>query len=1338
MSELNASIPRFDWDTANLQSWNRFETHVNLMFNGPLSGKSEKQQCAYLLLWTGEKGQQIYSTWVLDAANEKDKLAVYLTKFRQHIVPAENPVFARYKFFNRNQQPGESIDAFIAEIRSLTQGCEFTATALTADSMIRDRIVCGVTNQELRRKLLDKGGDLTLTDAIKMARTYEALGAQLEVMGTGEREIKKEIDALSTRGSRSGQGFQGRGRGRYPSRSRSCYLCGGPYDYQHAEKCPARGKTCNSCGKQNHFAKMCRTRGVHSLDSNKNDEEEEGEKLLIQSLSVGAVNAGGSYPSAFVTLQLGAATHSCRFKLDTGAEANVIPLQTLKTFAPRPIELRTTKQSLQAYGGSQIRCVGTIALLCRVGKNTLKAKFFVIDKEAACILGYQTCLDLGLVAIPKQVNQVTADHMPACIRQYKETFTGIGKMEGKVDIRVRPEVQPIVQRPRRVPFAISKKLKEELSRLEKLNIIEKVMKPTEWVNSMVVAEKSDGSIRLCLDPRELNEAIVRPHYPVPTFEDITARLHGHKIFTKLDARSGYWMLELTEQAADLTTFNTPEGRYRYKRLPFGLSCSQDEFQRRMEETFGDLDGVGVIADDLVVSGRNEEEHDRNLIELVKRAKERNVRFNLEKSVFKTDSIPFFGHLITAEGIKPDPTKLKALQEMPEPRNQEELATFLGMVNYLSRYIPDLATINQPLRQLGQQEEFIWTRGHSEAVQRIKDSICRNLYHYDPNAKEIELTTDASKHGLGAHMSIKGNVVSFASKALTKTEQNYAQIEKELLAVVYGCKRFHQYLYGKDILVFTDHKPLEAIFKKPVAQAPARLQRMLLALRPYRVTVIFKPGKEIPVADALSRLHHEDELEGMAELREEINLHVHAIMKAVPIGDKKMKEIEEACRGDRELQSLRQTILTGWPEKRKWCSSNVIDYWNVRDELVVVGDIIVKGDRVLIPQALRQDMLKQLHAAHLGMEKTKQRARQVVFWPGLGKEIEEVTKTCETCARYMRANPKQPLLPFDPPKLPWEAVGCDLFTVNSRDYMVTSDYYSRWIEIDYLKTTTAAEVINKLKSHFAREGIPQIVRSDNGPQFKAAEFQQFASKWDFQHTTASPNWPQANGHAEKAVDIAKNLIQKAADSRSDPYLSILEYLNTPVDGFKSPAQLLKSRSLRSTMPCLESHLLPRTVPVGTARKIRMESKKRQAAAFNRGATELPPLAEGQLVWVKLEENRLWEKATIQSIHDRRSYWLKTEKGGTYRRNRIHIKPRYRPEPEREAETIIETPEEEAAPANNYGEGTTPEAQQEGNGPGAPEQQENVADQPGTVRTRSGRTVKRKESCGCPDCGETQDN
>lgn len=394
---------------------------------------------------------------------------------------------------------------------------------------------------------------------------------------------------------------------------------------------------------------------------------------------------------------------------------------------------------------------------------------------------------------------------------------------------------------------------------------------------------------------------------MPTFEDITARLHGHKIFTKLDARSGYWMLELTEQAADLTTFNTPEGRCRYKRLPFGLSCSQDEFQRRMEETFGDLDGVGVIADDLVVSGRNEEEHDRNLIELVKRAKERNVRFNLGKSVFKTDSIPFFGHLITAEGIKPDPTKLKALQEMPEPRNQEELATFLGMVNYLSRCIPDLATINQPLRQLGQQEEFIWTRGHSEAVQRIKDSICRNLYHYDPNAKEIELTTDASKHGLGAHMSIKGNVVSFASKALTKTEQNYAQIEKELLAVVYGCKRFHQYLYGKDILVFTDHKPLEAIFKKPVAQAPARLQRMLLALRPYRVTVIFKPGKEIPVADALSRLHHEDELEGMAELREEINLHVHAIMKAVSIGDKKMKEIEEACRGDRELQSLRQTI-----------------------------------------------------------------------------------------------------------------------------------------------------------------------------------------------------------------------------------------------------------------------------------------------------------------------------------------------------------------------------------------------------------------------------------------------
>lgn len=352
---------------------------------------------------------------------------------------------------------------------------------------------------------------------------------------------------------------------------------------------------------------------------------------------------------------------------------------------------------------------------------------------------------------------------------------------------------------------------------------------------------------------------------------------------------------------------------------------------------------------------------------------------------------------------------------------------------------------------------------------------------------------------------------------------------------------------------------------------------------------------------------------------------------------------------------------------------------------------------------------------------------MVFWPGLGKEIEEMTKSCETCAHFMSSNPKQPLIPFDPPELPWEVLGCDLFTINGRDYMVTSDYYSRWIEVDHLKSTTAAEVITKLKSHFAREGIPQVIRSDNGPQFKAAEFQQFAKKWDFQHTTSSPNWPQANGHAEKAVDIAKNLIQKAADSKSDPYLSILEYRNTPVDGFRSPAQLLKSRSLRSTMPCLKNHLRPRIVPVGMARRVRMESKRKQVAAYNRGAVELPALEEGQPVWVKLEENRRWEKAMIQSIHDRRSYWLNTEAGGTYRRNRAHIKPRHNPAPDQVTEGHLESYEAEpASPEENPEVEAQQQAEPDGQAPETPEPAEPATSHLGETQTRSGRTVKTKRN------------
>ena len=1225
---------------------------------GPLKGKAEDVKCAYLLLWLGEKGRDLFSTWSL-AANETDKLDVYLTKFKNHITPTVNPIVARYRFYKRDQQVGEPIEKFITDVRLLSQHCDFPVAI--QEEMIRDRIVCGIVSEKAREKLLDKGAGLDLTQAISITRNYEITQAHLADMGSNPKQTQQEIDAIHTR------------QGRKPTQqatgdnSRQCYQCGGPYNKTHSQSCPAKGKSCDNCGRLNHFARVCRSRrnpksAVDSIDNPPpTTEDEESKNLLLSEVllidSAAFHNTSRRFPMAKVNV-VGAPSQVV-FKLDTGAEANVLPDEIRKSFHPVP-QLVVPTQSLWGYGGARINCIGTFYADCSVNGKHKRLLFHVVNQKATPIFSYQACLDFGLISITDlSINEVgKSTKIPEPIRKYEHVFQGQGKMEGPVKVYTRPDIRPVVQAPRRVPFALQAKLKEELDRLESEGIIEKVSKPTEWVNSMVVVEKKDGGLRLCLDPRDLNEAIIRPHYPVPTFDDVAARIHGHTRFTKLDARCGYWMLVLDEQSSELTTFNTPSGRYKYKRLPFGLNCSQDIFQQRMEQAFSGLEGVNVIADDIVVSGKDDEEHDRNLNALLKRAEEANIKFHPSKFIYKQPCIPYFGNQLTAEGVKPDPFKIEALTKMPNPQNHEELATFLGMVNYLSRFIRDLSTINHPLRELGKSAEFIWLPTHTQAVEKIKQSIIDNLRHFDPTTNELELTTDASQHGLGAHLSIQGDIVCFASKALNKTEQNYSQIEKELYAILFGCKRFHQYIYGRRVTVYTDHKPLESVLTKPLFQTPARLQRMLVALQPYRhlLTVKFKPGSDIPVADALSRLHPDSD-GNLSELQDEIELHVHAIAISLPVSDQKMAAIAAETQKDETMAELKRLILHGWPKEKRQCKAIVEDYWNFRDELSVVGNIIVKGERIVIPKALRAECLRSIHCSHLGIEKTKQRAREVIFWPGLNQDIELLIRSCETCGKVANSNPKQPLLSTPPPQFPWQIVGFDLCSSAGRDYLVTCDFYSRYIEIDYLSSTTSAAVITKLKAHFSRHGIPEKVCSDNGSQLASAEFSKFAKDWDFKQLTSSPVFPQANGQAEKAVDIAKRLIEKAADAGVDPFLALLEYRNTPVGGFKSPAQLLYSRNLRSVAPCLQQHLFPKVVDPAEARRVRLASQARQQQYFNRGAAKLCDLTVNQAVWVQLDgSSRRWTQATVTSKVGERSYWVETSDGGRYRRNRIHLKPR----------------------------------------------------------------------------------
>ena len=381
--------------------------------------------------------------------------------------------------------------------------------------------------------------------------------------------------------------------------------------------------------------------------------------------------------------------------------------------------------------------------------------------------------------------------------------------------------------------------------MEKLDVIEKIDEPTEWVNSMVTVIKPNGKIRICIDPRDLNKQVKRQHYPTRTVDEIITGMPNAKTFSVLDANSGYWQIHLDHDSAKFCTFNTPYGRYMFKRLPFGLSSSQDIFQKVMSEMFEDIPGVEVIVDDILVWGEDEEQHNVRLTKVLERARSRNLKLNKNKCHINQHEISYVGHILSKDGLKPDTKKTEAITVMPAPENREQLQRFLWMLTYLAKFIPNLSQVASPLRTLLEKDvEWHWQSEQESSFKKLKQLATEApvLKYFDPT-KPTDLSVDASSKGLGAILLQEGHPIMYASKALTQTQQHYAQIEKEMLAILFGCIRFHEYIYGvPNIRVETDHKPLEAILKKPLHQAPTRLQRMIIAIQKYSITVEYRPGQ----------------------------------------------------------------------------------------------------------------------------------------------------------------------------------------------------------------------------------------------------------------------------------------------------------------------------------------------------------------------------------------------------------------------------------------------------------------------------------------------------------------
>jgi len=422
---------------------------------------------------------------------------------------------------------------------------------------------------------------------------------------------------------------------------------------------------------------------------------------------------------------------------------------------------------------------------------------------------------------------------------------------------------------------------------------------------------------------------------------------------------------------------------------------------------------------------------------------------------------------------------------------------------------------------------------------------------------------------------------------------------------------------------------------------------------------YTPGKLLFTADALSRaVDSEATPNSDSTMEDDIDVYVNMVMTSLPITTTSTERIKEETSKDHVMLQLMKTVMDGWPVQRQQCPKEIQDFWNYRDEMSVVEGLVLKGNRLVIPESLQKEMLQQIHKGHFGMEKCRRRARQVMFWPGLNADIDNMVSACSTCVSNKNKQQSEPLKIHEVPQVPWEKVGIDLFTVKGKEYIAVVDYYSQYIEIYTLHSTTSKAVINAVKSMFSRHGTPVQVISDNGPQFSSQEFKEFSKVWDFNHQTSSPHYPASNGQAENAVKIMKNMIKKVASSGEDVYQALQVYRSTPLEHGKSPAELLFNRRIRSNLPVTKK-LLENQVPSSNVENKKKELKKRQKQNYDKNVAPLPKLKVGATVRLQNMEKPSskkpqWPlKGVVTKVLQNRSYLVKTENGDVLRRNRRHL-------------------------------------------------------------------------------------
>ncbi|XP_038060081.1 uncharacterized protein K02A2.6-like [Patiria miniata] len=1163
----------------------------------------DKQQRALLLHYAGQEVMDIFET-LADTGSDYKTAKEQLDKY---FSPRRNIEYERFVFREAKQSPTETVGDLNTRLQQLAQKCEFH----DLDSEVKSQIIRGCSSSKLRRYAL-READLTLTKLLTTARAYELSDTQAKSMEKHPSPSTETVHKVHSSKYRSSSSQQ-LGKSAHmakPRHSVPCRNCGGTFP--HKTQCPAKGVTCHTCGKLNHFAKHCLSRGgtrdkprpgkakVHAVD---HDAESSSEDEYVF-----GVKAPHRSKQPVVTVRINKTP--IKAIIDTGASVSVMSAVTYGTLQSVPKLQRHTNTKIFAYGSTTpLEIVGTFEATVAYKSSDIKSTFYVTKQQGDTLISFTTASELGIIHVAYNIQPDDSPQIHQLLEHYSDRFIGIGKLKDfQCILHEDKSVQPIALPHRRIPFQVRKKVEAELRKLLALDIIEPVRdEPTPWVSPIHVVEKPKrpGEIRMCVDMRNVNKAIKRERHVTPTIDDIIADVNGSTVFSKLDLNAGYHQVELSPESRHLTVFSTHAGLYRYKRLNFGVCSAAEVFQNIINATLQGLEGVLNISDDILVFGSTQQEHDTRLKACLNRLRERNLTLNKDKCRFSKSRVEYFGHIFSRDGVSPDPKKVQAIQDVSEPQNASEVRSFLGLVTYCSRFIPDLATISAPLRELTKDSvPWSWGPEQQQALKQAQERVsqCCTMAYYDPT-KKTEIVVDASPVGLAGILAQRNandelSVVALASRSLTPVEQRYSQTEREALAITWAVLHFHLYVYGGDFTIVTDHKPLVTLFNSPNNQAPARIERWILKLQEYNYTVEYQPGKLNP-ADYMSR-HPQPHTRAPSREQKIAEEHLNFIAENAVPKTVTLEELQTATQQDPVLQNCINALVTGsWDRlltqpHNQQASDTVRSLHKIRAELTTTAnrDLLLRGHRIVVPRTLQQTVVNIAHEGHQGITKTKQLLREKIWFPGIDRLVDQTIRDCLPCQASTVDTTRAPLQMSPLPNGPWLEVSVDFCDLPSGEHiLVVIDDYSRFPEIEIVSSTSARAVIPKLDRIFATFGVPQVVRTDNGPPFNSGEFSNFADYLGFKHRKVTPRWPRANGEVERFMQTLKKTYRTAiADHK--PWKQTLfqllrNYRATPhATTGTPPATLLFGRPMRTRLP-----ETTRTTPNPNAKR---KDKRRKAA------------------------------------------------------------------------------------------------------------------------------------------------